>query len=145
MKILFEKQTCSRCGGSGHYSYNPTDGTVCFGCGGSGKKLTKAGANARKIYEEALSIPAKNVQPGMILMVRWMGGSPMRKQVTEIVHKDDNWCTVNGEQVEQIGLRFEGMIEYTGKQQQMTRALCPDIHDKVEAALEGVKGVTVEQ
>ncbi len=25
------------------------------------------------------------------------------------------------------------------------RALCPDIHDKVEAALEGVKGVTVEQ
>ncbi len=29
---------CKRCGGSGHYSYNPKDGTVCFGCGGSGKE-----------------------------------------------------------------------------------------------------------
>jgi hypothetical protein len=25
---------CSRCGGSGHYSYNPVDGTRCFGCRG---------------------------------------------------------------------------------------------------------------
>lgn len=32
---------CRRCGGSGHYSYNPKDGTTCFSCGGSGKeKLT---------------------------------------------------------------------------------------------------------
>ncbi|GHV06463.1 hypothetical protein FACS1894217_05190 [Clostridia bacterium] len=27
-------QTCSRCGGSGHYSYNQIDGTRCFKCGG---------------------------------------------------------------------------------------------------------------
>lgn len=30
---------CDRCGGSGHYSFNPTNGTTCFGCNGSGKKL----------------------------------------------------------------------------------------------------------
>ena len=30
---------CSRCGGSGNYSYNPMDGTRCFGCGGSGKQV----------------------------------------------------------------------------------------------------------
>lgn len=30
---------CKRCGGSGHYSYNSLDGTVCFGCRGSGKEL----------------------------------------------------------------------------------------------------------
>lgn len=29
---------CSRCGGSGSYSYNPVDGTRCFRCGGSGKE-----------------------------------------------------------------------------------------------------------
>jgi len=29
---------CKRCGGSGHYSFNPKDGTTCFGCGGSGKQ-----------------------------------------------------------------------------------------------------------
>lgn len=26
---------CHRCGGSGHYSYNPVDGTRCFGCRGN--------------------------------------------------------------------------------------------------------------
>lgn len=31
--------TCTRCGGSGHYSFNLTNGSVCFGCSGSGKKL----------------------------------------------------------------------------------------------------------
>jgi len=30
---------CPRCGGSGHYSYNPMDGTVCFQCRGSGKQV----------------------------------------------------------------------------------------------------------
>lgn len=29
---------CSRCGGSGNYSYNPLHGTTCFKCGGSGKE-----------------------------------------------------------------------------------------------------------
>lgn len=29
---------CKRCGGSGHYSYNPLDGTTCYGCHGSGKQ-----------------------------------------------------------------------------------------------------------
>jgi hypothetical protein len=28
---------CSRCGGSGHYSFNLRDGTVCYGCGGVGR------------------------------------------------------------------------------------------------------------
>lgn len=31
---IFPTQNCRRCGGSGHYSYNPKDGTVCYGCGG---------------------------------------------------------------------------------------------------------------
>lgn len=29
---------CKRCGGSGHYSFNPLDGTTCFACRGSGKE-----------------------------------------------------------------------------------------------------------
>lgn len=32
------KGKCPRCGGSGHYSYNQMDGTVCYGCMGSGIK-----------------------------------------------------------------------------------------------------------
>lgn len=29
---------CKRCGGSGHFSYNSLDGTICFGCRGSGRE-----------------------------------------------------------------------------------------------------------
>ena len=34
-----EKVICSRCGGSGHYSYNPIHGTMCYGCQGKGFNL----------------------------------------------------------------------------------------------------------
>jgi DnaJ-class molecular chaperone len=34
---------CSRCRGSGQYSYNQINGTTCFGCNGSGKMLPKIG------------------------------------------------------------------------------------------------------
>lgn len=33
--------TCSRCGGSGRYSFNLIHGTRCYGCGGTGKQKTK--------------------------------------------------------------------------------------------------------
>lgn len=33
--------TCSRCGGSGRYSFNLIHGTKCYGCGGTGKQKTK--------------------------------------------------------------------------------------------------------
>lgn len=36
--------TCGRCGGTGNYSYNQMDGTRCYGCGGSGKKLPTTAA-----------------------------------------------------------------------------------------------------
>lgn len=33
--------TCSRCGGSGHYSYNRMYGTTCFKCNGRGQQAPK--------------------------------------------------------------------------------------------------------
>jgi len=33
-----ENDVCSRCNGSGEYSYSQKYGTVCFKCGGTGKK-----------------------------------------------------------------------------------------------------------
>lgn len=32
---------CSRCGGSGNYSYCPSHGTTCFKCGGHGKQMPR--------------------------------------------------------------------------------------------------------
>ena len=31
---VVEKQPCTRCGGTGHYSFNLMHGTMCYGCGG---------------------------------------------------------------------------------------------------------------
>jgi hypothetical protein len=41
------KATCTRCGGSGSYSFNLTRGTVCFGCEGSGFVLVNAAKQAK--------------------------------------------------------------------------------------------------
>lgn len=42
------KTTCGRCGGSGNYSFNLRDGTVCYGCMGSGFQFVDLAAVARK-------------------------------------------------------------------------------------------------
>jgi hypothetical protein len=46
-KLLFENETCSRCGGGGQYSYCQMYGTTCFKCAGAGVTLTKRGKAAQ--------------------------------------------------------------------------------------------------
>lgn len=67
MPRVFERTTCSRCGGSGHYSYNPIDGTICFKCRGKTEVLTKRGFAAQQYFTEISSIPAKYLKPGMVV------------------------------------------------------------------------------
>lgn len=41
---FIKEQSCSRCNGSGHYSFNLQDGSMCWGCQGTGierPKITK--------------------------------------------------------------------------------------------------------
>ena len=49
--------TCTRCAGAGHYSFNLTRGTVCFGCDGAGTVQTTqakvAAAKRAKIKADA--------------------------------------------------------------------------------------------
>lgn len=58
MTMKFETEVCSRCGGSGHFSYNQMTGTTCFKCQGVGKTYTKRGRAAfeysRTIRETAI-------------------------------------------------------------------------------------------
>ena len=44
------KGACPRCGGSGHYSYNPMDGSRCYGCNGTGISVQKVRAYTEKEY-----------------------------------------------------------------------------------------------
>lgn len=45
------KGKCSRCGGSGHCSYNQMDGTMCYGCRGTGKQVMTVRWYTEREYE----------------------------------------------------------------------------------------------
>ena len=64
MALLFESETCSRCGGSGHYSYCQSYGTTCFKCAGTKAVLTKRGRQAQNLFNRLLSRPVSSLRPG---------------------------------------------------------------------------------
>lgn len=62
MNTNFETQVCSRCNGSGSYSYCQDYGSKCFKCAGSGKTLTKRGAAARAYLDTLCTKPATEIR-----------------------------------------------------------------------------------
>jgi len=62
---IIETETCTRCCGTGNFSYCQTYGTKCFKCGGSGKQLTKRGKLVQARYNELRAIDAMDIKPGM--------------------------------------------------------------------------------
>ena len=88
-KIRFETTECSRCGGSGRYSWNAIHGDRCYGCGGTGTVLTKAGAAAKAAYWAVAraEIPVTDLQVGDLIRVRPMGGEVTR--VVAAIEEDD--------------------------------------------------------
>lgn len=61
---VFETQSCTRCGGSGSYSWNQMDGSRCYGCMGSGKQFTARGGAARDMFSASLRVPASEIRVG---------------------------------------------------------------------------------
>lgn len=70
----YETETCSRCGGTGHYSYNQIDGTRCFKCSGAKNVYTKRGTAARAYARSLLTVKASEVQVGWLLWVDRFSG-----------------------------------------------------------------------
>lgn len=62
-----ETTKCSRCCGTGRYSYNQIHGSRCYGCNGSGKTHTKRGREAARYLESLRSKPARDFVPGDLL------------------------------------------------------------------------------
>ena len=54
-KYGFPIEECSRCDGSGRYSYNPRDGHTCFGCSGTGQAITKPARKAWAALQQEIS------------------------------------------------------------------------------------------
>ncbi|MCP4552472.1 MAG: hypothetical protein GY834_10635 [Bacteroidetes bacterium] len=52
-KAGFNMQVCTRCGGSGEYSFCHQYGTMCFKCQGTGKMFTKKGGKAYDFFLES--------------------------------------------------------------------------------------------
>lgn len=73
MRLVFEQETCTRCGGCGQHSYCQQWGTVCFKCAGSGRQLTRRGRAASAAYqtwlEETFSRPVEAIKDGDRVLV----------------------------------------------------------------------------
>lgn len=66
-KLGFEIENCSRCGGTGKYSYCQRYGTMCFKCGGNGWTYTKRGQVARNYYEQLCTVNGSDIKVGDIV------------------------------------------------------------------------------
>lgn len=64
-QLIFETETCSRCGGCGRYSYCQMYGDTCFKCHGRGVVLTKRGVVAQAYYTALCSLPVEKLEVGM--------------------------------------------------------------------------------
>jgi len=71
-KLGFECVTCSRCGGTGQYSYNSRTGTTCFQCLGAKIVRTKRGRAAYTRYTNSLSVPLADIVVGDTMQVEDM-------------------------------------------------------------------------
>jgi len=82
-KSTFESCTCSRCGGSGKFSFNQMDGDRCYGCCGTGWVLTKRGKAASMFYKNSLEKSVSDLVVGDQVM-DYIGVSGPKV-----------WCTVS--------------------------------------------------
>lgn len=64
MELKFERETCSRCSGSGNYSYCQSYGTTCFKCHGAKEVLTKRASLAAEWMRQQRRIAAGEVKIG---------------------------------------------------------------------------------
>jgi hypothetical protein len=77
----FETEPCSRCGGSGHYSYCQMYGTTCFRCAGRKRTYTKRGRAAANYFESLCMVPVGSLQAGDVISggCVTVGGAPYNR------------------------------------------------------------------
>ena len=81
-----ETEPCTRCGGSGQYSFCTMYGSKCFKCAGAGKRYTKRGRTA-KAYLMSLRLketPVTDIKVGD--EIRQNGKAYIVTEITESTH-----------------------------------------------------------
>lgn len=117
MANLFESKPCGRCGGSGKYSYCSMYGSMCFGCGGRGEKLTKRGAAAQAMFSESMCKPAGEIKVGERFLMEGIPGFAASKwfevrAIEQTVNRSKR-CDAT-EWTETPALRFVGVVRKPG-------------------------------
>ena len=97
--IRYETEACSRCGGSGHYSYNQISGTRCFKCGGGKTQLTRRGARARTAVESYKTDLRRKILridliPGDAILINVGGGRHVARRIETVDPKVYSWTPV---------------------------------------------------
>lgn len=88
--LRYETTECTRCGGSGRYSFNLMHGSVCYGCGGTGKKLTPLGERQKAALIAAQTVPVEQLQVGWKVWTSVWGGGNTWQRIVEIEHCPDD-------------------------------------------------------
>ena len=102
-QTLFESAYCTRCGGSGKFSFNLMNGDRCFGCGGAGVQLTKRGKAAKAFYIESQQVDVADLKPGMFVWDDFIGMTPKFLEVLS-VEQSGSCAIVNGERIPFINI-----------------------------------------
>ena len=119
-----ETMECSRCCGTGRYSYNQMHGSRCYGCGGSGKTRTRRGAEVFRFLEALRSKPAADFQPGDLMrydMFTPGGSARIFVRVTSVEPSQAN-VIVDGKPSETRSVTIEGEHAKLGKVRMTTGA-----------------------
>jgi hypothetical protein len=108
-EIKLETETCSRCGGSGKYSYCQMYGDTCFKCRGAGKVYTKRGQAAVDFLRTLRSKRADQFKTGELF---YMESGPFNKggfcqiESIRIVTAAEAQAAGNSYKVDTMNIRF---------------------------------------
>ena len=147
MKISFEKKTCGRCSGAGYFShYAHVYNGACFGCNGVGTKLTRNGSNARKAYDEAMSVEASELKVGMVIWDIGIDGKDRRRMI-ESINPSTGSHTSNGVEIPMLTFTYKNinMSHSMAETHTVRMALSPENRHLAIEALAKLKGATITE
>jgi hypothetical protein len=125
-KLGFEIETCTRCGGSGHYSFCEMYGTKCFKCHSAGVVMTKRGAAANAYYWSLFTVRVDSLKVGDYILDRGM--TTKKRKVLGIKPVSYDMCHIlaDGTRVPILKLELSGITHYTSTDAEVTKCDTPD-------------------
>lgn len=138
----FETEICSRCGGTGSYSYNQIDGSRCFKCHGQRLTYTARGRAAVLWFRERRSAPAGMLKVGDRINVPGIGKfriatiEPDTKSIGKSLQPDGSWKEYPlGRMIQSAPLpNGQGTLGlHCGDDHQVMRILPPAEHNALRA------------